>query len=108
MIFVKFRLSQTGSEESGPLFVLHPHYSHRIDTGPEVSLRRYFVRNFTSADDVILECTRTFFIGKHRYKVTCALQGGVVTREKISDVFPQPKHIGVSLLVQYLFCVTVP
>ena len=23
---------------------------HRIDTGPEVSLRRYFVRNFTSAD----------------------------------------------------------
>jgi hypothetical protein len=25
-------------------------YHHRIDTGPEVSLRRYFVRNFTSAD----------------------------------------------------------
>jgi hypothetical protein len=25
-------------------------FGHRIDTGPEVSLRRYFVRNFTSAD----------------------------------------------------------
>jgi hypothetical protein len=25
-------------------------FKHRIDTGPEVSLRRYFFRNFTSAD----------------------------------------------------------
>jgi hypothetical protein len=84
---------------------------HRIDTGPEVSLRRYFVRNFTSADvklrhhDAILECTRKFFIGKHRYKVPCALQDGVIARKKISDVFLQPKHIEVSLLVWYLFCV---
>ena len=28
----------------------YPRFGHRIDTGPEVSLRRYFVRNFTSAD----------------------------------------------------------
>jgi hypothetical protein len=80
---------------------------------PEVSLRRYFVRNFTSADvkirhhDAILECTRKFFIGKHRYKVPCALQDGVIARKKNSDVFLQPKHIGVSLLVWYLFCAIV-
>jgi hypothetical protein len=34
----------------------------------------------------------------------CALQDGVIARKKISDVFPKPKHIGVSLLVWYLFC----
>jgi hypothetical protein len=86
--------------------------SHRIDTGPEVSLRRYFVRNFTSADVKIRHHmtpswsahARKFFIGKHRYKVPCALQDGVIARKKLSDVFLQPKHIGVSLLVWYLFC----
>ena len=34
----------------------------------------------------------------------CALQDGVIARKKNSDVFPKPKHIGVSLLVWYLFC----
>ena len=54
--------------------------------------------------DAILECTRKFLIGKHRYKVPCAHQDGVIARKKISDVFLQPKHIEVSLLVWYLFC----
>ena len=54
--------------------------------------------------DAILECTRKFFIGKHRYKVPCALQDGVIARKKILYVFLSPKHIGVSLLVWYLFC----
>jgi hypothetical protein len=36
--------------------------------------------------------------------VPCALQDGVIARKKISDVFLQPKHIEVSLLVWYLFC----
>jgi hypothetical protein len=44
------------------------------------------------------------YIGKHRYKVPCALQDGVIARKEISDVFLQPKHIGVSLLVWYVFC----
>jgi hypothetical protein len=61
-------------------------------------------RENTPSYDAILECTRTFFIGKHRYKVPCALQDGVIARKKISDVFLQPKHIEVSLLVWYLFC----
>ena len=37
----------------------------------------------------------------------CALQDGAIARKKISDVFPKPKHIGVSLLVWYLFCARV-
>jgi hypothetical protein len=61
-------------------------------------------RENTPSYDAILECTRTFFIGKHRYKVPCVLQDGVIARKKNSDVFLQPKHIGVSLLVWYLFC----
>jgi hypothetical protein len=36
--------------------------------------------------------------------VPCALQDGVIARKKNSDVFSKPKHIGVSLLVWYLFC----
>ena len=60
-------------------------------------------RENTPSYDAILECTQKFFIGKHRYKVPCALQDGVIARKKILDVFLQPKHI-VSLLVWYLFC----
>jgi hypothetical protein len=37
--------------------------------------------------------------------VPCALQDGVIARKKILDVFLQPKHIEVSLLVWYIFCV---
>jgi hypothetical protein len=39
--------------------------------------------------------------------VPCALQDGVIARKKISDVFLQPKHIGVSLLVSGLVSIPV-
>jgi hypothetical protein len=92
---------------------------HRIDTGRTRSVTQTIFcpkfyecwRENTPSFDAILECKRKFFIGKHRYKVhgmPCALQDGVIARKNISDVFPKPKHIGVSLLVWYLFCVQGP
>ena len=48
-------------------------------------------RENTPSYDAILECTRKFFIGKHRYKVPCALQDGVIASKKISDVFLSAK-----------------
>jgi hypothetical protein len=67
---------------------------------PGTEFYEYWREN-TPSYDAILECTRKFF----RYKVPCALQDGVIAHKKISDVFLQPKHIGVSLLVWYVFCV---
>jgi hypothetical protein len=48
-------------------------------------------RENTPSYDAILECTQKFFIGKHRYKVPCALQDGVIARKKKFGRFPSAK-----------------